>query len=329
MARKTTIAWIVASLAATAGGLPATTSQAADWRPVWASPEVPSYQTSLGVRYWYGWAKTGKDLFDTTGSALVSRLTYDKLNSHAAEIFGRFEHSYGWYVKGFAGGGALVNGTLKDEDFPPFIAPYSSTTSDQMNGGLGYANIDLGINLVKGADFKIGAFVGYHLLYQKVNARGCSQTASNLAVCNPAIITDILVITQNNWWHSLRVGLEGELSFDRFKLNLEGAYLPYVRLQGSDAHWLRIPSSFTGPVPEDGTGWGYHVEAVLSYQVTPVISLGIGGRYWHMETKGNTHFEGHVTTGTGSPQPVNWKTDIAGVFIQANFKLDAYINSGR
>ena len=45
-------------------------------------------------------------------------------------------------------------------------------------------------------------------------------------------------------------------------------------------------------------------------------SVGLGARYWHMETNGNTHFEGHVVGVGASPQPVHWKIDNFGVFLQ-------------
>ena len=98
-------------------------------------------------------------------------------------------------------------------------------------------------------------------------------------------------------------------------------------LYGTDAHWLRIgnqPGDFTGPIPEDGNGWGYQLEGFLSYRVTEAASLGVGGRYWHMQTKGNTHFEDHIVGGGGSPQPVDWKIESFGVFLQGSLKLGPY-----
>jgi hypothetical protein len=44
-----------------------------------------------------------------------------------------------------------------------------------------------------------------------------------------------------------------------------------------------------------------------------------------MQTKGDTHFEGNVIGFTASPQPVEWKTDIYGVFVQGSFKFGPYV----
>jgi hypothetical protein len=112
---------------------------------------------------------------------------------------------------------------------------------------------------------------------------------------------------------------------DRFKFSAEGAWLPYVYLNGSDWHLLRIgsdPGDFNGPISETGKGWGYQLEAQLSYMLTPNISVGIGGRYWHMQTNGNAH-ESFVD-GESFVLPENWKTDVYGVFVQAGIKFGPY-----
>jgi hypothetical protein len=100
-----------------------------------------------------------------------------------------------------------------------------------------------------------------------------------------------------------------------------------VQLRGTDAHLLRIGNDvgdFTGAIPETGTGQGYQLEAVLSYQLTPNASIGIGGRYWHMQANGLSHFEGRVVGEDTVAQPVDWKTDIYGMFLQASYKLGPY-----
>jgi hypothetical protein len=53
-----------------------------------------------------------------------------------------------------------------------------------------------------------------------------------------------------------------------------------------------------------GNGWRrsrYQLEALLSYRITPLSSVGGAGRYWHMESNGSTRFE---VVG-GMAQPVN------------------------
>jgi outer membrane protease len=308
-------------------------ARAGDWS--YRAFEAPStYAGEVGLRFWYGKGKTGKDLYDSSGTSLVSRLTYDHLSIFAGEAYGRFDFNTGWFLKGYVGGGGFRNATLKDEDFPPGVAPYSVTTSVLNQSFPFYGSVDAGYDIIRGPDFRVGAFAGYHYLHEVTTAYGCSQLASNADICGIFPVPGTIKgITQDNNWNALRVGLDGTLNVtDRFKLSVDAAWLPRVWLQGSDAHWLRIdnyPGDFTGPIPEDGTGWGYQIDGFASYRVTDALSIGVGGRYWHMQTSGMTHFEGHVVGYMASPQPVDWKADNYGVFFQTSLKFGPYSVIGR
>ena len=286
-------------------------------------------QYEVGGRYWFGNSKTGKSLYGAPLiNGMVSRLTYSDMMTNSGEVYGGITSSYGWFLKGYLGLGAASSGSLQDEDFPPGITPYSSTTSQQHGGYLAYASADVGYNFLRGGDFNAGAFVGYHIFNQVVDAYGCTQTAGNPDVCQPAITSGIEVISQNNTWQSVRVGLTGSVTFaERFKFTADAAWLPYVYMHGADSHLLRIGNQvgdFTGAVPEGGTGMGYQLEAALNYQITPRTSIGVGGRYWHMQTNGSSDFAGHVVGQNAFDQPVSWKTDIFGVFVQASYKFGPY-----
>jgi hypothetical protein len=293
-----------------------------------------NYTGEAGLRFWYGKASTSKNLFDSTGASLVSRLGYSGLSIFSAEAFGRFDLNTGWFLKGFIGGGGFRNGTLTDEDFPPGISPYSATLSVIDDSFPVYSTVDVGYTVLRGADFRVGAFLGYNYLRQVVSAQGCGQVGFNPLICGLFPVPGtVKVITQSNTWEAMRLGLEGTFDVtDRLKLSAEAAWLPFVGLNGTDAHWLRIGKNlgdFTGPVPEDGTGWGIQLEGTLSYRLTDYINVGVGGRYWHMQTAGQTHFEGHVVGFLTSPQPVEWKTDSYGVFLQTSLKLGPYPVIGR
>jgi hypothetical protein len=87
----------------------------------------------------------------------------------------------------------------------------------------------------------------------------------------------------------------------------------------------RYGQTATEIVPEDGKGWGYQLEGFVSYRVTQAWSVGIGGRYWHMQTtEGLTHFENHIVGVTAIPQPVDWKVDNFGMFLQLSLKFGPY-----
>jgi hypothetical protein len=303
-------------------------ARATDWTfHGWEPPAA--YTGEVGLRFWYGRGKTGKDLFDPSGTALVSRLTYNNISIYSAEAYARFDLNTGWFAKGFVGGGGFRNGKLTDEDFPPGISPYSATLSVLDNSYPFYATLDAGYNIFRGPDFRVGAFAGYHYMQEVVSAQGCGQIATNPFICGIVPIPNsIKVITQDNNWSAMRVGLDGAFDVtDRLKLSVDAAWLPFVWLNGTDSHWLRIGGDigdFAGPIPEDGTGWGYQLEGIISYRVTDFVSVGVGGRYWHMQTKGLTHFEGDVVGVAASPQPVNWSNDNYGVFFQTSLKFGPY-----
>lgn len=308
---------------------------AADWTTsiltppssfVFAPPAT--YVADFGTRFWFGRARTSKDLFDDTGALLLSRLDYHEMSIFTAEAFARFDFNNGWFLKAYTGGGGLFNGRLRDEDFPPVTVPYSATLSDQ-RGSLFYGSIDAGVTLFRGPDFRVGTFVGYHFMRDTVEAFGCAQVAANPDICGDGgIPTSIRGISQNNNWHSLRLGLEAQVDLgSRWRVGVDAAWLPVVQLYGSDAHWLRIgtdPGSFTGPVPEDGRGWGYQIDAFLNYRVNDWLTLGGGGRYWRVQANGYTHFEGHVVGFDAVPQVVRWRADHFGGFLQANVRFGPY-----
>lgn len=302
-------------------------AQAYDW--AWNIVAPPAaYVGDIGTRMWFGRARTSKDLFDNSGALLISRLDYGDLDIFTGEAYARLDFNNGWFLKGNFGAGGLFNGRLIDEDFPPVVTPYSATSSQQRGGGIYYGSIDAGIKVVRGPDFHLGVFVGYHFLRDTVQAFGCAQIATHPLICAGGVPDRFGVITQHNNWHSLRVGLEAAIEFDRrWRLVLDAAYLPYVGLYGTDFHWLRIGTGvgdFTGGIPEDGKGWGYQFEGFVSYRFNDWLTFGAGGRYWHVRAKGYTHFEGHVVGVNALPQVVHWRADHFGGFLQASIKFGPY-----
>lgn len=313
----TKMLWLgTAASAALAAVMAVSAARAADM-PLKAPPPVASaWDAEFGARYWYSWGRFKKDLFDPfTTSQLNSRLTYSGMNAHAGELYGRVDNVTGLFLKAYAGLGTQDNGTLKDEDFPtPFFAPYSATSSDQHDGKIRYFSGDVGYSFWRQPGARLGAFIGFHYFYEKMNAFGCTQTATNPFVCAPAFPTSVLVLSETAKWKSLRLGLAGDMMLtDRLKVTAEAAYLPYVKLDAIDNHWLRPEIN---PLAESGNGWGVQLEAFLSYMVTDAFNVGVGGRYWHMQTdSAHTKFPG------APPSPMDFKTERYGVFLQGSYKF--------
>jgi opacity protein-like surface antigen/outer membrane protease len=278
------------------------------------------FAVESGLRYWYSTASTTYDLYGQSRNERVSRLGYSGLSTHAAETFLRVDHQpTGLFFKGFTGMGAVGSGKMIDEDFPPDTVPYSATRSEQRGGSINYVSADLGYTFATGARYRIGGFVGYHYLNERLNSFGCMSFASNL--CVPATSGAMLVISDQANWNSLRLGLTADYMLtDQLKLTAEAAWLPYSQVQGKDSHWLRIGTAFNGPTPITGTGHsGVQLEAILSYQVTPALSLGVGARYWRMAMGGTARTD--VSMPGQLPQVLDLKTERYGGFLQAGVKF--------
>lgn len=301
-----------------------------------SGPEGPvkTWNWEVGARYWFSTGESSYDLLDSTSTILVSRLTYQDLAAHSGETFFRGDHSSGFFVKGNVGAGIVDSGNLIDEDFPPVVSLFSQTTSDQNDGNISYASLDLGYtfydNTVLSFSYKdepaastgmrLGAFIGYHYLNEKFNAFGCTQLAINPFICGGGgIPTNILVISQDTDWSSLRIGLTGDfLLSDRLKLTGDVAYVS-TRLDGADTHHLR--GDFNAPLPQEGDGYGVQLEAVLSYQLTDAFDIGVGARYWHMEIEDGTLDFTEATGGVFGAQGLNFETERYGVFVQGSYQF--------
>jgi opacity protein-like surface antigen len=269
-----------------------------------------------GVRYVHGWARFQKDLgiMRVGVASPASRLTYESPSLDGAEGFARIDTSFGLMVKGLVGGGS-GGGHMNDEDWGlPFavFVPYSNTLSS-VDNRMTYWTVDVGYNWRRGATYTVAPFVGYSQLRQDMKGFGCTQIANSFSDCNPPIPTSVQVITEDDTWHALRLGLAVDVVLaPRLSLAGEAAYLPYVRFSGTDNHVLRSLVS-----PESGDGLGVQLEAMLSYALTDEFSLGVGGRYWSMRTtSGNVNFGGE-----GVIVPMRYAAEQAHLLVQGSYKF--------
>jgi opacity protein-like surface antigen len=276
---------------------------------------VPGWEFEGGARYWYSWGN-----FQSSNggpNSLVSRLPYNNMEGHSGELFARLDSPFGVFVKALAGGGGISHGTMYDEDWgldnqlAAEPTGYEITVSG-INGSFNYFTGDIGYNVLRGPDHKVGLFVGYNRYQTVMNTLGCAQmVAPGSGVCFPNIPSNVNAISEIDTWHSLRVGASAELQLaDRLKVSADIAYLPYVRVDGLDNHRLRDLY-----FPATGTGNGVQGEIMLSYRVFDAASIGIGGRYWSMWT----------TNAYQTDQPSNvmsLSTDRYGVIVQASYKFN-------
>jgi hypothetical protein len=318
-----------AALVATAG-----MARAADL-PVKAPPvaaPISLWEFEVGGRYFYSVGRMRYTLGDPfVAGQINSQLTYRDMQSHAGEGFARIDHSSGFFLKGFLGAGNIFNGKLNDEDFPAALVgigngAYSNTLSNITGDRLWYGTVDLGYNFWQTPTYKIGGFVGYNHFFETASAFGCTQVATNNAICTPGqVAPGTLTLSETQNWDSVRLGLNGVFTLmPRLRLTVDAAVLPYVSEPGNDNHWLRPDIN---PLPQAGHGWGYQLESILAYDVTSNFSLGVGGRYWFAETTtGTTQFppippqQGLPLGLVLPPSPTKFTSERYGAFFQASYK---------
>lgn len=261
----------------------------------------------FGARYWYSTGRIGYDYYgDTTTAFLVSRLTYDQLAGNAGELYLRGDTAWGIFVKGLIGAGSISGGRLLDEDFPPFVAPYSQTSSTA-SGNLSYGILDVGYSLVRQPSFRLGGFVGYGRWNESVTASGCTQIAANPSICQPSLPASIAVINESDNWNLLRVGAVADLMLgERLRLTADAAYVRGWQ-KAVDNHYFTF-----GVDPASGSGAGFQIDAVASYRFTDAFSLGVGGRWWHLDTSAVDSFQ----------QLETYRTDRYGIFLQGGYKFN-------
>jgi opacity protein-like surface antigen len=292
------------------------------------------WQIEVGARYWYSSGGFQKDLYDPFVTAQKnSRLTYADITGHSAETFFRIDHiPTGLYLKGYVGGGALSSGKMNDEDFPPGVAPYSNTLQVQSGGSIKYASVDLGYKLFSatlptGNPFTVGPLVGYHHMHERLNTFGCAQVAANPGICGAIpptfgpISTNFDGLDEDLDWNSIRAGLAGEVMLrPGLKVALEAAWI-HSWMTSNDYHNFR--PTIRG-IPEDGEGDGFQIEGLVSYDLTPRLSVGVGGRYWQFNTNsGKAHWERTLAGALGGvpSAPLTTTSERYGGFLQMAYRF--------
>jgi outer membrane protease len=232
------------------------------------------------------------------------------------------------FVKGFVGTGANTGGQMNDEDFGiPLLGTYAaySNTISSVTGTINYGAVDAGVNLLETPSYKVGAFAGYFFLNQDMSGFGCHPLAN--INCIPNVPSGgAAIITENDKWQALRVGVSGQTRLiNRLGLSADIAYLPIVNFSGVDNHFFGNTGQIASVNPETANkGASVQLEAMISYYVTPQVSVGLGGRYWALWTNDGqvvrTVDNGVPITQT-PPQVFKGAVEQAGVFLQAAYRF--------
>jgi outer membrane immunogenic protein len=160
-----------------------------------------------------------------------------------------------------------------------------------------------------------------YVFNQYIFKGGCQQVASSTGNCavgtaTPPLPSSQLIGLEDMTWQAVRVGLSAEVRLaDRWKLAADAAYLPYVTFNWLDDHLERNLQDQMW-----GQGIGVQTQAVLSYDVTDRLSVGVGGRYWAMWST-SAQRQG-IPIGGLSAGPNRNTVDLVGAFTQVSYRFD-------
>lgn len=271
----------------------------------------------IGFQIWLSTGSFYYKLGTITETPQISQLNYDRLHAGSGEVTWRVGHPDGLFLKGYAGVGAANGGNLKDQDFPPFVVPYSLTDSGLSGGAIGYGALDIGYVVHASERWRLSPFIGFGFIREQMNAFGCTQVGGASAICAPAISTDVQALSEDVAWNLLRVGLAGDVTLlPGLTLAGEVAWVPAGAIDGADHHWLR--SDITGPIKQTGNVSGVQLETALRYRLQDWLRLGLGARYWQLVSHGDSVFQ---TQGGGGAQATRFSTERYGPFLQVNVRL--------
>ncbi len=181
----------------------------------------------------------------------------------------------------------------------------------------------MGLDLLRGTNFRVGPFIGYSYYTQRTDTTGCAQIANLNSDCVPTEPTSVLVGTQTGEWSALRLGAAADYTLGYgFRLTTDAAWLGAASFSGRDNHLLRPTTTYFDQKVDNGQGVQF--DAILSYDFSNHFSLGLGGRYWAMWGDGTFTCTGcdaaHVTS--TPPNPERIATERYGLLVQGSYKLN-------
>lgn len=247
----------------------------------------------LGLRYWLSTGETkhshnAQPVSPAFGNP-TSVLTYENLDAHVLELYGRLNFAQNWFIKGNLGYGRINTGSFRDEDYFAGQVKFSDTTSSIPEGWLAYGTFDIGRNewMLRQGRTTLGAFIGFSQWTEYVDAYGAADNLGGGDVISP----DVKVISNKARWRALRVGLAADLALaSKTRLGIDLAFIPYAKLRNEDSHHLRTNPNDLGPVPNiihEGEGRGVQFDAEVRHALYRRTELGVGFRYWYIDaTKG-------------------------------------------
>jgi hypothetical protein len=248
----------------------------------------PDWSMSVGSNVWLSegesrWRHHVPDLIPGLGGG--SRLRFRDIE---AKIIG-IDADQVWkrlVVTAAAGWGQVDGGTLVDEDFVDGFE-FSRTRSPLDDGSVYFANLNVGARVVEWRDFSqrhgfLDVLVGYQYWREKYEAFGARD---ELGFIGGDISRDIRVITHTWTWHGPRIGGRAYVPlYQGLGARVNAFILPWLFVEVEDVHHLRTDLRQNPSVKSDASGgFGWQVEAALTYTFWRGLGVEAGYRWWSFE----------------------------------------------
>ncbi len=290
-----------------------------------ARPDPPvRFEAGMG-----GWLSTGRTTWSHNASGVEptvgnpsSRLQYRDVAVNFLEFTGTLTARERVFIRAAFGVAEIGGGRLTDDDFvsdqgatfyntsTPGAQRISRTISDLKGDSNWYALFEGGARLWTLPRHRgfVNGFAGYRYWYQRHVATGVGQVeCTSLSFCDPVGTVSAQrqnVITNRQTWHSVELGLDGEVwLLRRLRLYGKAAFLPFNRFSNEDAHLLRSDLLKDPSFRLTGWGLGANVEAGFSVRVWSRLFVDLGYRFWWNQALDGT-WENFPIGGGGVSVPV-------------------------
>jgi len=277
----------------------------------------PDVSLAVGGRVW---VTSGY----STHSISLSELRWRGVDSVVSEVnvdvvWNRF------VLMGSMGGGGISQGVLIDEDFNnrDHDARTSRTRSDVDDTGLFYVNADVGFRALRWGSREQPGFIdalgGYQYWHETYVAFGATSAFPAVV---PTISSTAKVITQDYYWHSLRLGGRAQVPlFGGLSLKARAFLLPWSYSILDDVHHrrgdLRHDPSFHG---EASGGLGVQADAGLTFRVWRGLSVELGYQYWRVKSGEGTE-TARFTSGDVDTRLLENRTERHGPYVGVQYRF--------
>jgi hypothetical protein len=250
---------------------------------------TPDWTASIGANVWFsnGDSKWEHEIAIFPGVSGGSRLTFRDVGSKIVSVDADLLLWRRLVLTASGGWGQPDDGDLIDEDF--IVGEnFSRTRSAVDDGHIYFGTINAGFRLVDWRDAEkrygfVDLLAGYQYWQEKYEAFGLADFIGFTG----EVSRTTKVITETWTWHSLRVGGRAFFPFPwGLGLRASGFVLPWSSVRVEDTHHLRTDLRQNPSVVSDATGgFGWQLEAAITYTFWRGLGVEAGYRYWNLQIK--------------------------------------------